>query len=312
MNIFDLRGPEFLTFYVATLIALIVASLIVARLLRGPGFVPPRLEEELDGFDIALLSGGRRRLIDAALVSLYHRDLITPDKTMGVIDPVAAVPPATLHPIEAFLLKYIERGGVMISNLHSLHLPRQLAEERLREFGLLLPPSRVAAIFLAKTVPLVALLVVGLIKIGVGLHRTRPVGFLVMLCFATAAAAYFINLKMPWRSGRGDHVLKRFRRRHSSLQFTSRRKAVDLTWQDAAMATALFGAAAMVYGPLADIANPLRRDHAGLDAISRSNGDGGGITVGGGDAGCGAAGCGGAGCGGAGCGGGCGGCAGGN
>src|SRR5690242_4391430 len=96
INPLDLRGPEFLTWYLQCF-ALAAGALFFLRwLLSRP---PPRARatrSELDPFEIAWLEGGPAAVVRAALASLHHRKLITMQD--GVVvrhapEPTTALPP---------------------------------------------------------------------------------------------------------------------------------------------------------------------------------------------------------------------------
>src|SRR5262249_37307681 len=139
--------------------------------------------------------------------------------------------------------------------------------------------------------PMVALLVLGLMKINVGVSRGRPVGFLVVLCVLTGIVALALLIKRPHRSRRGDRALARLKGENAALRHAPRSLSTRVSADDLALAVALFGTAVLVGGPLADLRTAL------MPPPSAGGGDCGSSCGGGG--GCGG-GCGGGGCGGCG------------
>ena len=72
-----MSGPEFLTFYVCLLAALVVAAGLLRHGLRGPaddGSRPP-----LDPYQAAFLAGGYRGGAEAAIVALSARGMLRLD-----------------------------------------------------------------------------------------------------------------------------------------------------------------------------------------------------------------------------------------
>ncbi|MFN9989816.1 MAG: TIGR04222 domain-containing membrane protein, partial [Cyanobacteriota bacterium] len=124
---------------------------------------------------------------------------------------------------------------------------------------------------------LVGLLALGIAKIGVGISRGRPVGFLVMMCLVLSVAGLCFLFVPVHRSRYGDQVLQEIRSRIPSAPVRHADPQLPLAF-------ALLGAAILPTDTFADLKQ--------MFTPVSSGGDGGG------------------GCGGGGCGGGCGGCGG--
>src|SRR5947207_14647132 len=73
MNPFDLRGPEFLEFYVA-LAAVVLIVVMILRQFLGPGGRPFR--RLTDPYAIALMRGGPEEAIRVATAGLVKRGLV--------------------------------------------------------------------------------------------------------------------------------------------------------------------------------------------------------------------------------------------
>src|SRR5581483_11128312 len=99
MNIFDLRGPEFLEFYLTLLVIAFPAAVLLRWLLRGPGGAPPERALKMDPFEIAYLAGGKEMAVNAALASLLQRETVKLDLTSGVLSMGTAVA-VPLQPLE--------------------------------------------------------------------------------------------------------------------------------------------------------------------------------------------------------------------
>ena len=78
MNPLNLSGPQFLKLYITLLAMAIVAALVLRELIRRGSSAarwtstPPRL----DPFEMALLAGGQRRALQAAVVSLVQKGAV--------------------------------------------------------------------------------------------------------------------------------------------------------------------------------------------------------------------------------------------
>ena len=79
MNPFDLRGPDFLLFYFVVFLVGLIAAFVLRWQLRTPGDAPRAKMLDLSSYEIAYLAGGPAAAIDAALVSLIHRNILAID-----------------------------------------------------------------------------------------------------------------------------------------------------------------------------------------------------------------------------------------
>jgi uncharacterized protein (TIGR04222 family) len=174
-------------------------------------------------------------------------------------------------------------------------------EQRLVERGLIEQPDNTR---LARWLPfalMLSLTVMGVVKIGIGLWRDKPVIFLVLASVVALVTAFFF-LRQIRRTRAGDELLKLLRARHTNLAAASSPKqsaCEALSPTMLAMSVGLFGAGVLAGGPLAGLQS-LWMSHQ--QAYRGNGGCGGGCSGGGCGAG-GGGGCGGGGCGGGGCGG---------
>ena len=165
----------------------------------------------------------------------------------------------------------------------------------MRHLGLIVATSSAFAAVAAPLAVMVAVIAIGVIKIGVGMTRDRPVGLLVTMCVLDAVLALALFGRPAHRTRGGDAVLRRLRRAADPLRTSARTRSAHLASDDVARAVALFGVAEL------SSADPQLR---ALAAMMQPAGGGGGD----GGSSCGGSSCGGSSCGG---GGGCGGCGGG-
>lgn len=296
-NPLDWQGPDFLQFYLLSLIAVAVFG-TVFRLLFWPeeSSVPNDLSHE----EIACLNGNWRLAVNSALARMIAVGSIT-------AAPTASVPrfsytghlPSDASRLESAICSSIPDSAPM--TLPELQLSVKSTaneiESSLQKRGLQ-PPTGIYAVC-SRSVPFlvtVALGVLGMTKLIVGLDRGRPVGYLAMLLVVTGILAMLFHHRP--RTTRPVRIwMQKLRRQKNSLRRIS--DSDNVPSHDVALAAALFGAGVLSGTACQPLQTAWQRNQKA-----------------GGAGGCGAVGCGGADAGGgAGCGGGgggCGGCGGGS
>jgi len=314
--IFDLRGPEFLTFYVVFVPAVLAGAAFLRWYLRGPRHAIGVSDLPKDPYTIACLAGGAAAAVTTACVSLAQRGLISARRGGKItLAPPPIVEPPDLHPLERTIFK---GTGYGLEPFQTTRFRAKKAtdeiEEKLQESGLYLTPRmRLAANSQALLLALVAP-AVGIIKIFVGVARNKPVGFLVALTLLTCIAVFLLFRKRPLRTRLGDAALKLLKKENAGMANPSYfAQTPPLLPNDLAFAVGLFGIQVLLptagYNEFAHLfgPEPFTYSYSGTPG----NGSGGNSSSGcssGGGSGCGG---GGGGCG-SGCGGGCGGCGGGS
>lgn len=292
---FELRGPEFLGFFAGFALVAFVVAMVVRRAMRVPVESVPL--GGLDGYEVAQLSGGEKRTVEAALASAASRGLLDIDR--GLVKRTERAFPSGLPLVELSVCEAVGPAGTKVNEL-----PRRMRpvlnslEEGLVERGLVMRAAsemnaRLVPFALAALVPLV-----GWFKVDIGLERQRPVTILVLLTIVTGVAALFF-LKRPRLSRRGESALEELR--------LGNRRLADFRAAEAAngggsfgamlpMAVGLWGLSALDGTPLErmkqHIAPPNSGDGGSVGDSSSSSSESGGGD-GGGGGGCG--GCGGGG-----------------
>ncbi len=302
--ILDLRGPEFLMVYASLFVAACVWSVVRVRgALRKHG-IRGDTEMLTDPYEMAVLSAGAGRACQLAVVTLMQKNLISwktgfvnarlVANTMGV--------PSGLPGIEEDLLRMVQANGskglqVKLVNSQLLNSVRSI-EVRLATAGLRPTLEEWKSAVFSSTLPLIFLGGFGLIKLGLGIVRGKPVWFLVLMLIATFIAAKLIGARVGRLTAAGENVLTRLRERHqaaSRAATTAEAQVPDMLFAG----VALLGPAVLMSHPaFADVHKELQSK---MGAPVASGDSGGGCSTG----------CGGGGCG-SGCGGGCGGCGGGD
>ena len=297
MNIYDLPGPSFLGLYVVVTGFAIVIAYIVSTNIMGKGRVntPKCAELELDPYEIAVLSGGRRNAFLSAMATLGHQGAITIYATTGVV--YQGVPLDSQYPLEQAIQLKLPGGPKKIKDLIASQSIKSILtgiETRLAGYGLMVGSERMnsarGASFLIIMLPALFL---ALPKIIVGIGKEKPVAFLAVLTVATVIIAFsrFLSKDRPTEAAKS--IVERQRDKHAALSSNYITAPATLAGADLALAAALFGAVAAT-------SDPFTQAKTALVGVHGSSSGGCGSSTG----------CGGGSCGGGGCGGGCGGCGG--
>lgn len=305
-NPFDLRGPEFLKlFFVSSAVCWVVAWLwregILQRATRRVAGDAGGADaaEGVDPYVLAVLAGGRRRVRDLVLARLLGLKLLAIDsaQTEGPLVRRGFDVPPGLHPVEAGFLESLpgcsDKSDVR-RGLDRVVAPLADQAERL---GWAVPGAVWAAMRSGPFVLVMLPILAGLVKIGVGVSRGRPVGFLVISCAILGWLGWRIFARKGWRLTRRGRAVVAEARERAGNGVTC--EAGDLTGMDERWrAAAILGMSALAGTAFAEAWS----DVAVFDRLQRAAGADTSAN------GCGNSGCGGGG----GCGSGCGGCGGGN
>ncbi|WP_027552164.1 TIGR04222 domain-containing membrane protein [Bradyrhizobium sp. Cp5.3] len=268
-NPFDWTAGPFLTFYL-TMAAIVFLAGYSLRLRIGPAAHAAR---KLNALELAYLSGGARRVGDAALLSLMsanaasiglrdHRITVTDQTPLGTMmgrpTHLPVEPGMTRQQFQTAVKPLVER-----------------IQTRLQDIGYC-PTDEQMLSFRMTFLPFVMLLIgTGFIKAAVGEARHHPIGILVILLMLTAFAG-FLLAQRPTRTRAGADVLEKYQSSHARAS----RAPLD---HELVLAVALSGAVVLSGTPYASV-------YAASKTMSGS-GDGGGGCGGGGGGGGGCGGC---------------------
>lgn len=215
MNPFDLRGPEFLLFYVGLSVVVIIGMVMLRRKLEsGP---TPRIDLS-DPLLIAFLRGGYSEAMRVAAVSLIDRGLLTCSGT-SLKTATHARMESVRRPIEKHLLaKFVVSGEVASmfddSTLKSTLYPYEQTLKKVR----LLPDGSVTQVrTLIFACAFFILGGVGISKLFLALARGRPnVCFLIVLVIVAIVIA--AKQAYPRLTETGKALLEDVRNLYSELK----------------------------------------------------------------------------------------------
>lgn len=302
----DMKGPEFLLFYVVALVVAVLWSLrwrsSVLRRFEIPGAEETRLENH---YEVAFLSGGLVRCSQVAITRLVKSGAVEWKRGTfsgsRLFAKVAAFPTDSM--IESTLISAI--AGTGSKGLPFSSVPRLVAtrlqpvEARLAKLGLRPTGAERSGSGFKVVLPLVFLALLGLTKLFVGLARDKPFLFLAVLLVITVGAAILIGQRVKNLTPAGESVLSRMRDEWKPA--AAQPGHTDLAAMS--LGIALIGPSIIgQYDPLLEMEGAMRRDFSHMGTSSQGGGcstSSGCSTSGGGDSG-GSSGCGGGGCGGCG------------
>ena len=305
----DWNGQEFLRFYFVAFAAALIWSLIrraiAVRRFRVAG---AEHSEITDPYELAYLAGGPPRCAQLAVLRLVEAKAVKWEHHTFSANRLVALDaaPTGLTDIERSLLVTIlgyGQKGMPVKEVAGL-VARQLynIEAKLAKMGLRPTQGERSGLGFKAALPLVAVFLLGLLKVGIGFSRGRPTGYLIISLIVTFFVLLMVCRAVKRLTPAGEGLLARLRSGYQPIREES--GIGDLAMMS--MGLALVGPTVLsAYGhPLAED-QAFRQDLRGMGGGGPSSGGcssgcggGGGDSGGGGDGG--GSGCGGGGCGGCG------------
>lgn len=293
MNPLDLHGPEFLGFYVVTLLIAVALAAIMRWLLRPPWDEALETSQELTPIEVAYLGGREDGALNAAMAGLVHRNLLEVDGVARKVKARKSLPgDANSMEMAVWNAAHTDSGDTVVQIRSSARSKAVNLRDRLLDLGLIVSPEQGLVFRCLSSLPVWGVFVLGLLKIFVGISRAKPVGFLNVLVIATVAVALFFTFKPQHRTRRGDRLLQQLKEENAALEHTAKRHPDRVEAADMVLAMGLFGTAILASGHLAQLQLAFRPPPSSSGSGCGSSGCGGGGGCGGG---CGGGGCGGCG-----------------
>jgi uncharacterized protein (TIGR04222 family) len=292
-----ISGSAFLLLYLALAAAVWIAGAQARRSIRGTPLTRPGVDPQQRPYDLALLNGGRRLALDAALVGMHRAGTLVPKRgrvqANGRLDAGADPLERAVH---ATALTPVARARLQ----HNRSVERALdtVQERLVTGGLLLSdPDRRR--YRAVGWWMLGVACLGLVRLLAGVAAAMPVGFLLAALVAVTVVGIVQLVRVPLRTRAGERVLISLRSEHHVLAPSMKPDWAAYGTGAAVLGVALFGTSALW------ASDPVFADELEVEKASAA---GSGVGWSGGTSGCGSSG--GDSGGGGGCGGGGGGCGG--
>lgn len=296
-NPLELSAMAFLGWY-WQMFALLALLAVAVRLVRWAPGDPTGYGARLgnDPYLMAYLAGGPQRVVGAALASLVHQGALRVNAVTKELIAEAELPmgrPQIERDVRAQL-----SGTQRVSDKAEFQRRMQAAladslssmQERLQRAGLLARPLLQRWLLTPVRIGFGLLLLVGVVRMILGIAADRPVGFLLISMVVIGLAALWLlrGIGGERATPAGERLLKECR---SNLREGDDQRL----WM-----VSLLGLSSLGMGPLGDLEFLIQELPRGEFGIG-SRKQGGDSSAGG--SGCGTSGCGGGGCGGGGCGG---------
>jgi uncharacterized protein (TIGR04222 family) len=281
-----IQGPAFLELYIPILAAGLIVMALVQRQVRGPFGRLEVTPADLGPYELAYLTGGGERVLQAAVLRLNQAGVLE-ISSRGMAQPTEIPLPDDAAPVETAVMQVA--GRRRLKSAADIRWALEILRVRLENLGLI--PSQRSRRRLRWTAGLIMgpALALGLMRLGHGMANHRPVGFLLISLVLATVLTLVVTSKVSRTNGRGQRLAR-------AARAASPRPAAP-RFDDPGLprTVALYGVYPVGLGELAAFqafVDHMKRSEQG----SGSGGDGGSST------GCGSS-CGGGG----GCGGGCGG-----
>ncbi|MCE9638213.1 MAG: TIGR04222 domain-containing membrane protein [Planctomycetes bacterium] len=237
MNPFDLRGPEFLAFYVVVAIAVVLAARFLAR--WSPG-ATPGVERVSDPYALALLRAGTLEAARTAAVTLTKRGLLL--EKGGVLRSADGAEAQTSDPLERAVLERAGRG--FKDTVSTTAYDDALAARRidLRNRRLLASFDDYKRRAMVGVVAGIVLFAIAQTKVGIAHERGRTnVGILRFLSLAAPVAAVAITIAGR-RTPLGDRTLSHLKTLLVGVKARANAKPDALEPMELALLVGVFGA----------------------------------------------------------------------
>lgn len=293
-------GSTFLIWYLVTAV-IVVIGLIAARriLFAGDRSTGP----ELDPQQTAYLAGGPRLAAYSSLAGLRGSGALGVglNRTFAHTGPL---PPGATALDQAVYGAATRQPAARIQRDPQVAGVLGQMRDGLRRSGLLTTTSARLLARLGSLI-LVALVALGILRIGAGFANGRPVFFLIPIVVVLAIITLVLATRTPARTRAGSAALTDLRRRNNYLSPSQRPAYETYGPLAAAMGVGLFGTAALyaldpTFASFTDAPNDSSLSGSGMgfgDSFSSSSSCSSGSSCSGGSS-CGGGGCGGGGCGG--------------
>ncbi|WP_434385249.1 TIGR04222 domain-containing membrane protein [Melittangium boletus] len=261
MNPLDWSGPEFLDAYVPLLCVCFVGAWVWKHALNLPSETPTRRElEALSPGEVAALEGPAMALGAGVAALVQKNTLRLDDEGLSVAGRLSGRATA----LDRAIVRAVDGHNRSLGTVRTQVAPELRAlEDDLREQGLMRPPAQDLAYTYYPWLAFLVVLGLGGVKVGVGVSRDRPVGYLLAVLGLGFVVGLTLCLKNARLTRRGAGAQARLRELHAPLRHAGQRadgNAQQLSADHVALAVALFGVGALStlhYAPLRGYLMPI-------------------------------------------------------
>jgi uncharacterized protein (TIGR04222 family) len=236
LNPLDMKGPDFLGFYIWLNFMVVGMALVLRRMLQ-PHDPASLIAPRLDVYETAYLAGGTDRVVQTVVTQLAAEEYVELQPS-GTIALKQSVPP-NANRLEREVEKAVVSDGRLASVKQRIESAIDPIHDRLVEANLLHVPAAATKMQLYPALLIGASLCLGIVRLMVGIQHQRPVGFLIMLCVIVAVIGLSFAVSRPRRTPSGDRVLHQMQQGMNPV-------VTDLPTADLAMAVALVGSVGLV------------------------------------------------------------------
>jgi uncharacterized protein (TIGR04222 family) len=278
---FDMRGPEFLVFYI--IIGAIVITALTLLRHSGEASDTPKVNLS-DPYMIAFLRGGKNESLRVVTMSLVDRGLLTTGATKTTIQSTEAAWGKTRSELEQKVLRHFtpsaEANTLFKTTEANPHMQRY--EEDLTRLGLLPDEQQKEGRLMRMGVALLIVVGVAIIKLYVALTTGHTnVIFLILLAIICTIA--IVKIARPRQTSAGKRMIDDLQTLFGGLKQKSSQLQNGASPAEFALMAAVFGMSTV---PYAKTMFP-QGGSSSCGSACGSSGDGGGSCGGGGCGGCG-------------------------
>jgi uncharacterized protein (TIGR04222 family) len=234
---FDLRGPEFLLFYVALGAAILLCTFLV-RHLGEPGD-PPKVNLS-DPYLIAFLRGGKNETMRVVTMSLIDRGLLSAEGTKISASENAFGKAAP--GLEQTVVRHFNPSAEATTLFKMKDADPQMTqyENELTRLGLLPDEEQKDARMLRMAVAFIAVLIPALVKLYVAL-TTGHTNVMFLIFLAIFFTVVLVIMSRPRRTRAGDRMVADLRTLFGSLKERGEQSRWGVNPAEFALMAAVFG-----------------------------------------------------------------------
>lgn len=197
---FNLSGPDFLNFFGAVVIAVLLATFVAIRFADRTGRLPaPTVPQTPDAMAVAYLQGGVNQVIRTLVYDLDERGYVVLGAESRIVPTGAEPQPGELNALDLRVLEAV-KGGPTAQDLLEDRALRASLEQKLREVkdalaadDLLQPPSMNAWKRRMEAIGSLLILGVGGVKLQMAYAEGQNVSYLLFLTIAAVAALFALG-----------------------------------------------------------------------------------------------------------------------